>query len=77
MTALTLDRFEAAASHAADAARDELVRAINRACAARGDSDAERESLIAESLAMPPELHHDLAQHFLDQERLFTVRSAL
>jgi hypothetical protein len=53
-----------------------LIEAIRRCCAARGDSDAEREALIAESLAMPDYLHADLREHFEEQARIFQALPA-
>jgi hypothetical protein len=53
-----------------------LVEAIRRCCAARGDSDAERDALIAESLAVPDYLHADLREHFAEQARIFRALPA-
>jgi hypothetical protein len=55
---------------------DEMVRSIRRCCAARGDSDAERDALIAEALAMPDYLHADLQAHFAEQARIFRALPA-
>jgi hypothetical protein len=41
-----------------------LAAAINRACDARGDSDANRAGLLAECAALPPEGQADMLAHF-------------
>ena len=51
----------------------ELVHAIERCCAVRGDGEGIARELIEECAELPTELHADLAAHFQDQARLFTA----
>lgn len=44
--------------------RGDLTAAINAACAARGDDDANRLALIAEGTALPTDTQADLIEHF-------------
>jgi hypothetical protein len=67
------ERLEAAL---AIATRGALVDAINRACAARGDSDAERDALVREALELPDYLWPDLQAHFAEQARIFQALPA-
>jgi hypothetical protein len=48
-----------------------LVAAINSACDARGDDDANRQGLIAEGLALTPDMQADLLAHFADVARIW------
>mgnify|MGYP000865933252 FL=1 len=41
-----------------------LVKAINRCCAARGDTEANRVALIAECAALTPAEQTDMTDHF-------------
>jgi hypothetical protein len=52
-----------------------IVISINRACALRGDAEANRRALIAECTQLPPNKQTDLVEHF-DQEARIWARAA-
>ena len=48
----------------AEAVAADLIGAIGRCCAVRGDDDRNRDALIAEAADLTPELQRDATQHF-------------
>jgi hypothetical protein len=50
-----------------------LVDSIRRCTAVRGDSDANRDGLIAEATNYTPEQQRDLVEHFTEQAAIFTA----
>jgi len=50
---------------------ERLAIAINSATLARGDTEEQRQALLAEALALPPHQQADLSEHFEDVARIW------
>lgn len=68
-------RVATVATHAQDLAQ-RLAAAINVACDARGDEDANRAALLIECVAQPPHMQADLLAHFVGVSRSYGAAAA-